>query len=202
MLSSILRLLAIAIVLTAVYFLLELKLPVLASDDQTEPAEVEYSRSNLKVIPRPPTELKADRATPPTVTPRQPYVAVSPHSVIRKSFSDLHQTSSPANRTLSGVIVLHNGAAAANQSISAELILYRPKPDVIFSGVIQTDAIGRFELYLGNEFLSTTSLSLFLGYGSGQNAFEGYASAHVAEVSVEGDLDLGLFLFTPSDHEE
>jgi len=134
-----------------------------------------------------------------TVAPRSPYVAIAPHPVMRKSFEDLPREASPSNRTLSGIIVLHNGAGAANQAIPAELVLYRPKPDVIFSGTINTDGAGKFELFLGTEFHSTTSLSLHVGYGSEQDAFIRHASAHVTQVSFDEEIKLGYLVFTSAD---
>ena len=199
MIFSPLRLFAIATLLAVSYVVLEKRFRCRTCDEPSTPVDVEYSRTNLKTSPRPPIKYHPLGLESPSITPRAPYVAISPHPVMRKSLKDLPIESSQTNRTLSGIVVFPNGSAVANQAVPAELILYRPKPDVIFSGTIYTDGAGKFELFLGTEFLSTTSLSMHVGIGAEQEAFERYASAHVAQVSFDEEIELGYFVLTSSE---
>ncbi|PCJ55711.1 MAG: hypothetical protein COA70_01135 [Planctomycetota bacterium] len=185
-------------VLVAGYVVLEQKYRSQVSDEAGIAVDADYSRTDLRTRPKLPHKISIDELALPPLTPRQPYVAIAPHPVIRRDFNELNTRGSWANRTLSGTVLLYDGAAAANQNISAELILYQPKPDVIFSGKIHTDATGRFELFLAYELFSTTSLSLHLGHGDGQNVFERYASIHVSQVSLAEGLDLGSLVLLPT----
>lgn len=116
-------------------------------------------RTTLDVELPPPTPISANNPSHASDASRPPYSVLSPTKPMHRNV-DVQNVL--GKQMLQGTLAFGTGAPLRSQAIQVELILYRPKPDVIYTGTILTDDRGRFSIPIGDDYLTTTSISLHI----------------------------------------
>lgn len=157
-------------------------------------------RSDLEVVPLPPQPIADNHPSHPSPEDRIPYEVLSPVAPIHKGIEPGDKL---GEQILSATVALNTGSLLRNQSFHVELILYRPKPDVIYTGVVVTDEEGRFSISVGNDYQTTTSLSLHMSSTTKAYLTGLLSTTHFAKAPHGEEINLGhVVLFAPSAFEE